>query len=98
MVAAPNDPKPVSSGVPLKVNPDAVEGHSAEASQAGGAKAEASIDLGSLMTTPDAMVREQMSQELVNLVKVSHFFLLLSNPRGRKPGLLPLLMPLCLRS
>lgn len=78
MVAAPKDPKQVSSGVPLKMDAEAVQtdasSHAAEASKAGGAKDEATIDLNSLMTSPDAMVRESLSQELVNLVKVSFFF------------------------
>lgn len=73
MVSASKDKLPVSSGVPLKVDPNAVEGHAAQAAQAGGAKDEASIDLNSLMTATDAMVRDQMSQELVNLVKVRFF-------------------------
>lgn len=75
MSPAPKDQAPVSGQTNLKVNPDAVEGHAAEAAAVGGAKGEASIDLNSLMTASDAMVREQLSQELVNLVKArSSFF------------------------
>ena len=64
-------PVNVAAPTPVKLSPEQIKGsHAAEAAAVDGAKDEAKIDLGTLLTATDKMQRENMASELVNLVKV----------------------------
>lgn len=63
--------KNVAASTPVKLPAESVQdSHAAQAAAVGGAKDEAKIDLHALISSTDALQRDQAAQELANLVKI----------------------------